>query len=172
MKYVIPGFGESESDSWCDWNESESDRQNQFKTKPGLETLDPRTRWKWEWYLIWSKGKWKSITNKTWAWNMRSQAPVKVSLHWLHRRHTRFPLEGGGSQPSEEKLWQTSQPQDYIVIPSSETPIVYVKLPHSSLSTGTGQFKTCCRSVGDRLLCWRLLTFLLLLAPMGKSNHL
>ena len=35
---------------------------------------------------------------------MRSQAPVKVSLHWLHRRHTRFPLEGGGSQPGEGEV--------------------------------------------------------------------
>ena len=26
---------------------------------------------------------------------------MKVSLHWLHRRHTRFPLDGGGSQPGD-----------------------------------------------------------------------
>ena len=27
---------------------------------------------------------------------------MNVSLHWLHRRHTRFPLDGGGSQPGDD----------------------------------------------------------------------
>ena len=130
--------------------------KNQLKTKPRCETRGPRTWWKWKWYLIWSKGKWKSIKNKTWAWNMRSQAPVKVSLHWLHRRHTRFPLEGGGSQPWKGRLWRTSNiayalyhhmrsfhhvattTRCNIVFPYLHTPHYVSKTPPSSLSKSSG----------------------------------
>jgi len=39
-----------------------------------------------------------------------------------------------------------------------------------SLSTRRWRLTTCCRGVGDRLLCRRLLTFLLLFAPACESH--